>query len=167
MIMAISAKKFSEKWELSYKTVLRALERGYYGQTERDAKGRHLLPEDMPIHYRTNGKTQRDSALALQFLDAADLGQVVHHAMFPQVGPFRYSRLLNAMVEAGLVEVRQLSTGATQLLSTAAGRVCMEKSPRDRARVVETLLKALELGLRGLQLATALAPCLGQLLQAG
>ena len=165
--MAISAKKFSEKWDLSYKTVLRALERGYYGQTERDGQGRHLLPEDMPLHYRTNGKTQRDSALALQLLDAADLGQVVHHRMFPQVGQFRYDRLLCAMTEAGLLEVRRLSTGATQLLSTSAGRACMEKSPKERARLVDALLKALELGLRGLQLATALLPLLGQLPQAG
>ncbi len=165
--MAMSAKKFSEKWDLSYKTVLRALERGYYGNTERDAHGRHLLPEDMPVHYRTNGKTQRDSALALQLLDAADLGQVVHHRMFPQVGQFRYDRLLEAMKEAGLVEVRQLSTGATQLLSTAAGRACVEKSPKDRAAVVDALLKAVELGLKGLQLISALAPLLGQMLQAG
>lgn len=145
--MSKNALKMSNEKGEAYSTIRRWIKKGYFGELEKGENGRYVIPDDMPLPYKTNGQVDRDTTLLKTFIDASDLGRTVHKDMFPKVDEFRFERMLNYAVDAHLVEKRSPYTGITQLLSTEEGRAIINATPEEQKEIIQMLLSGTEVAV--------------------
>ena len=82
--MSKSALKMSKDSGVNYSTIRRWIKKGYFGEVKTDKNGRYVFPDNMPLPYKSNGKVERDTTLLMNFINASDLGRIVHKDMFPK-----------------------------------------------------------------------------------
>ena len=137
--MSINAWKMASDNKVSYSTVRRWIKKGYFGKVEKGKNGAFILPDDLPLPYKADGKVERDTTLLKSFLDASDLGRIVHKNMFPKISEARYNRILAYAVEAHLIEIQSPYPGVILLASTPEGRAIINAEPKVQSEVIERL----------------------------
>ena len=137
--MSKNAKTMAKDYHVCYTTMCRWIKKGFYGDILKDTSGAYMLPDDLPLPYKANGKTERDTSLLKCFLDASDLGRVVHKNMFPRISEARYNRLLLFAIEEHLVEAYSPYPGIVQLMSTPEGRALLMEEPKTQKKIFEII----------------------------
>ena len=145
--MSKSALKMSKDSGVNYSTIRRWIKKGYFGEIKTDKNGRYVFPDNMPLPYKSNGKVERDSTLLKNFIDASDLGRIVHKDMFPKIDGFRYDRMLKCAVDAHLVEIRAPYTGVVQLVSTEEGRAVINTTPKVQNQIYEKIVAGINVAV--------------------
>ena len=125
---------------VSIRTVERWITKGYFGYIQKNRFGHYVLPDDLPLVYKANGKTERDSVLLKSFVDASDLGQIIHYRMFPKFDEYRFNRILQFAEENHLIIIRMPYNGVKQLLSTSEGRAVLNTESKVQKRIFEKLV---------------------------
>lgn len=88
------------------------IEKGYMPGVEPPMTEDTVIPDDMPVPYRSNGKTQKNSTLFAEILRAADVNQSVYPAMFPKIPDAVFFHVLSEMVEKEYITIQESATGA-------------------------------------------------------
>ena len=145
--MSKSARQMALDNKISYNTVLRWIRKGYFGNVEKDKNGVYMLPDNLPLPYKANGKTERDTILLKSFLDASDLGRIVHKNMFPNISDEKYDRILTYAVEAHLIEMQSPYPGVIVLASTPEGRAIISAEPKVQSKVIDRVLEGTKVAL--------------------
>lgn len=137
--MSKSVREVAAQNHVSIRTVERWIKKEYFGYIPKNRIGHYVLPDDLPLVYKANGKTERDSVLLKNFVDASDLGQIIHYKMFPKFDEYRFNRILQYAEENHLIIIRMPHAGIKQLLSTPEGRAVLNAEPKVQKRVFENL----------------------------
>lgn len=145
--MSKSAWKMASDNKVSYGTVLRWIRKGYFGNVGKDKNGAYMLPDNLPLPYKADGKTERDTTLVKSFLDASDLGRIVHKNMFPRISDARYNRMLTYAVKAHLIEMQSPYPEVIVLASTPEGRAILNAEPKVQSKVVDRVLEGTKVAL--------------------
>ena len=106
-----------------------------------------MLPDNLPLPYKADGKTERDTTLMKSFLDASDLGRIVHKDMFPRISDARYNRMLTYAVEAHLIEMQSPYPEVIVLVSTPEGRAIISAEPKVQSKVIDRVLEGTKVAL--------------------
>ncbi len=141
--MGLNAKQFAKRCGRKNIAIIKKwYDAGYLGKATRDEKtGVYDIPEDTPIPYAANVKTQRNSTLRAQLLDAADKNQMVVASMYPLISNNDFRAQLQEMIDNDLLEVVTTVSGLSYLRIKSAGQVIITNTSnaQERKRVFEKI----------------------------
>lgn len=163
--MSKSVREVAAQNHVSIRTVERWVKKGYFGYIQKNKTGHYVLPDDIPLVYKANGKTERDSVLLKNLVDASDLGQIIHDKMFPKFDEYRFNRILQYAEENRLIIIRMPYAGVKQLLSTSEGRAILNAEPTVQKRVFEKIAAGTRLVIALLELGIQYGPQIMQWIQ--
>lgn len=157
--MSMNAFEFARKYDKNYTTVLNWIKKGYLGELNKDKAGRYVIPDDMPVPFKADGKVNQDTTLVHHFLEASNCENSISSTMYPKVRTERFNRLLNETVDKGLVNKSEPFPGVIRLESTELGRGILSAEPKEQNKMIEAILKGLPTAVN---LIAAAAPILQQ-----
>ena len=127
------------------KTIDKWIEKGYLPGVVDPVTGVIDIPEDMPRPYKANGRTKKLPSLILELLKAGEESNSVYPAMFPQIRPDTFERMVQQLVEGGYLTVHYSSTNVRYLEITLAGIELLRQDKRDRQQTISNILTALNI----------------------
>lgn len=134
--MGLNAKQFAERCGRKDTAIIKKwYDAGYLGDATKDEKtGVYDIPEDTPIPYAANVKTQRNSTLRTQLLDAADKNQMVVASMYPLISNDDFRAQLQEMIDNNLLEVVTTVSGQSYLRIKSAGQAILANTSTAQER---------------------------------